>query len=484
VEAIQPTPDERKALPCAVIATNGNASAEGDGQSNGAGYREYLESPREEWAERHNTITHTKPTRKSGSIHKVREVISCGSGPNGLIGASMLQQRGYSVTVLERSSRDQLGTSTPVEPSFNVTLVTRSMSLLKEIGASADDLAIEIYGRQFWHDDGHVTVHPYGCQDTDRLYSIQRSHLVRRLVERAESLGVKIRDSTSVVRLDAKRGELVTESTNGEISHITADHILVADGANSRLREDIARQADTSYVRQPDGFCYATARITQSAVASAGLNLNRIHFVPGPRGIDIGLPNQDGSLSVLLERRDPGNRLLNSDVTDHLDLFTGGCPPLLRRHVTDLTDQLISSPIRRFKYVSCGVWSFGRAVLVGDAARCCPPYTGQGLNAGVHDIASFAAALDATDGDWNCAATLFELERREHSRRVKELTERHGRTLHSGQFGDFQWRVADRVQRLAERVFGFRSAYQRVVFDAVFPDETDMRTVLRVGAHP
>jgi hypothetical protein len=62
---------------------------------------------------------------------------------------------------------------------------------------------------------------------------------------------------------------------------------------------------------------------------------------------------------------------------------------------------------------------------------------------------------------------------------VKELTEVHGRILHSGQFGDFRWRALDRSQRLAERLFGFRSAYQRVVFDAVFPD---LRTLLRIDA--
>lgn len=147
--------------------------------------------------------------------------------------------------------------------------------------------------------------------------------------------------------------------------------------------------------------------------------------------------------------------------------------------MTDLNVQLKASPIRRFKYVSCGVWSYGRAVLVGDAARCCPPYTGQGLNGGIHDIASFAAAIEATNGDWTRAATMFELERREHTQRVKELTEFHGRILHSGQFGDFRWRAVDRSQRLAERLFGFRSAYQRVVFDSVFPD---MRTLLRLDA--
>jgi hypothetical protein len=34
-----------------------------------------------------------------------------------------------------------------------------------------------------------------------------------------------------------------------------------------------------------------------------------------------------------------------------------------------------------------------------------------------------------------------------------------------GQFGDWRWRLTDRFERLGERLFNYRSLYQRIVFD-------------------
>lgn len=407
---------------------------------------------------------------------EIDDVVIGGAGPVGLTAACMLRQRRESVTVVERRSWKQLGEDSADQHSFNVTLVHRSMALLASIGAPVDDLAIALDARQFWRGN-RVSVHRYGLRDTDRLYSIPRTSLVRRLLQRAERLGVRFIDSTHIVSLDARRGSLLTQSSDSTVLQINANKVLVADGANSRLREDIARQADTSYSREPDGFCYATLRIDPAAVERAGLPLHHIHFVPGTGGMDLALPNRDGSMSLLLERPDRGD-LATFDSGHDAEMFLAGCPPLLRGLVPDAVAQIRLSPVRRFKYVRCGVWSFGRAVLLGDAARCCPPYTGQGLNGGLHDAASFMAAFAATGHDWRRAAALYEVERREHCRRVQRLTEAHGRCLHSGRFGDFRWRLCDRVERFAERIIGYRSAYQRTVFDPVFADETSMHAML------
>lgn len=404
---------------------------------------------------------------------RIDGVVVCGGGPVGLAAASALRQRGEEVTILERRPKEKHTTYASEESSFNFTLVSQSVAFLESLDTPVRDLSIEVDSRQFWHGN-RVTVHPYGLRETDRLYSMPRAALVCLLREQAEALGVKVLDSMTVVSLDAKRGCLAVKAPDGALFDITANKVIVADGANSRLREDIARQADTSYFREPDGYCYLTFCIDATSIRRAQLPTNRIHFVPGTHGIDIALPNRDGTMALILERTD---KLGLSRVTSAGDaqLFLNGCAPVLRELVTHMDEQLYASPIRRFKYVRCGLWSFGKAIMMGDAARCCPPYTGQGLNSGLRDLASLLAAMKTTDHDWVQSARLYELERRDHCRRVEALTKEHGRKLHSRQFGGTSWRMRDRAERLAERLFGYRSAYQRVVFDTAFPTEDTMR---------
>lgn len=387
-----------------------------------------------------------------------------GAGPVGLAVGAMLRRRGKRVLVLERRGSVEVADSD--EPSFNVTLVPRSMALLKQIGAPVDDLSVTIRARQVWGARGS-SVHPYGLRETDRLHSIPRRVLVERLREQNRVLGVELRTGVSLVRLDARRGQLLLETAGGRVARIASDHIIVADGANSRGREDLARQADCRTHREPDGFCYATVVIDAGAAAQAGLEPDRIHFVPGPGGIDIGIANRDGSFSVLIKRPDqPDGFSIRSSADARR--FVDGSPPLLRRHIDGLVDQLIASPLRRFKYAGSEKWAFGRAALVGDSARCMPPYLGQGLNAGLHDVASLTSAFDATGGDWDQSLTCYQVDREHHARQLELLARAHGRTLLTGRLGSAQWKFRNRAERLAEFLFGYRNLYQRLVFDVQF----------------
>jgi 2-polyprenyl-6-methoxyphenol hydroxylase-like FAD-dependent oxidoreductase len=116
--------------------------------------------------------------------------------------------------------------------------------------------------------------------------------------------------------------------------------------------------------------------------------------------IDIGISNRDERFNVLIKRPDnPDGFSIRSSADARR--FLDGSPPLLRRHIDGLVDHLIASPLRRFKYARSEKWAFRCAALVGDAARCFPPYLGQSLNAGLHDGTSFANAFDAARGDWD-----------------------------------------------------------------------------------
>lgn len=397
--------------------------------------------------------------RGDDSLRLNEEFVVIGGGPVGMSMAIGLRLAGRSVAVLERGYSE--------EASFNFTLVKRSIDLLGGLGVDMLPSCAPIWARQVWSPDGTSSVHPYGTRETDRLYSVPRRELLRHQQVALESLGVETRQGWSVIRLDARRGRALVETPEGVLT-IAADKFVVADGANSRSREDIARQADVDCDRHPDGFVYAVTRIEAAEARAAGLGTDRIHFAPGKGCVDIGIGNADGSVSLLLERR--ASEIASvEDECAVLRVFMSGAPPTLRRHLRNPEDQILASPKRAFKYASCGVHAYCRAILVGDAARCWPPYLGQGLNAGLQDVGAFLAAFQNTGGEWGATLRRYESDRTAHAERLSRLAHHHGNMLLTGEFGSWRWRLRDRVERVAERWLGYRNFYQRLVFDMSMP---------------
>lgn len=385
-----------------------------------------------------------------------------GGGPAGLATACALSLHGLGpVTLLERRPRHR--DNSPSSASFNFTLVPSTLSYLRSLGISVADSVVPIRAREFWTDYGR-RVHSYGRQPTDQLFSSPRHVLVDRLYAQAQALGVDIRDGVSVLKLDVQQGRLLCQFAEGWVAWVKADFIVAADGANSRMRADLVHQADANSFRETDGFCYASATIDAEVARYVGMRTDRIHFAVGHDGLDIAIGNQDGSFSLILERHDRVG-IHTIDSHEEARRFTAGVPDRLYRHVVDLEAQLCASPVRRFLYAQADVKAHGKAVLIGDAGRCVPPYLGRGVNGALDDARLLAAAVRECGQDWGRAAKQYTELRSDYNREIEALSRRHGRILLGGRFGTRSWRWRDRAERVAEALFGYRSPYQRMVFD-------------------
>ncbi len=145
--------------------------------------------------------------------------------------------------------------------------------------------------------------------------------------------------------------------------------------------------------------------------------------------------------------------------------FLKGRNPALSRLVTDLPDVLLGRKPGGFVTTATAWWVLDKLVLLGDAAHAQPAYVGQGVNAALADGAALMTCLDQHGGDISRALEAYQRRRARHAAGLGDFSERHGRLLLGGTFGNWRWRLSDRVARLRERLFGRRSLYQRLVFD-------------------
>ena len=398
------------------------------------------------------------------------EDLVIGGGPAGLAVGIELARAGRQVWLYERASGPVEGPR-PGDASYNFTLVERSLRFLRRLGVEIDpetDAAV-VTGRQV-HSRGRFTRHVYGLGPADVLYSVPRWLVVSRLQRVAADAGVQFRFGGDLFNLDAREGVAEFNVEGGGPVTVRADRVFAADGAESRARQGLRRQAGCPLRTEPESFCYALGTIDPDAAADAGLRPDSVQIVPAvgsTPAVDIALPNADGSFSFLMERRT--DRPLSKVGPDDLDLFDGVTPPVLRGAARDLRGQLLGAPVRRFQFTDCGRLTLGRTTLLGDAARVFPPHTGQGCNSGLLDAETLALARVHTGGDWDRTCELYQERRAAHAAEIAELTRSHGMLQYSNAFGSAGWRRADRLERLAERFFGRRSAYQRVVFDVPAP---------------
>lgn len=105
--------------------------------------------------------------------------------------------------------------------------------------------------------------------------------------------------------------------------------------------------------------------------------------------------------------------------------------PLVRKWITPDDADLERGAVYTFHSVIAHEWRKGRLLLAGDAAHQTPPFLGQGMCAGIRDVANLAWKLQAViSGDASPALLdTYQAERRPHVAEFIELAVRMGRLI-------------------------------------------------------
>ena len=404
-----------------------------------------------------------------------------GGGPSGLLLAWKLLDTGHNVTLFEKRDEYQLNRA-PDSRSYNLTadgLGLRAFGRLSNLIYSA---GVIVVGRAI-HSPSGLWTHPYGYRASDHLVSIPRGDLLALLTGTiSDHPCCTLHFSSEVQDADVKKGLVRWKHKTRTETLDNLDLIAFADGVHGLGLQKAKNQPGVDSVSETEDTPYLNLTIPREAVAQAKLELNRIHFFPSDESLGIGLPNYDGTISLLIEARItknhkdepvcPFTRRTPFDFSqtvftkrDAFECYLQNQNRKLPRLLEDCPNtQILNRPAGHFIESFVNNWRVGKVgVLVGDAGSCAPPWAGFGMNLACSHAADLAHLINDSDSVVG-ALVRYNVRRQKCTTVVREIIRQHGVLLNSG-IGSRKWRREQALRERREQVLGERSAYQMVAFE-------------------
>lgn len=332
-----------------------------------------------------------------------RKAEIAGAGLAGLTLATRLAQLGWEVRLHERNPELRMY-------GAGIWLWESGLRTLEQLGAFGQATARARVIREWRIADsrGRALMSRYtGAHD--RLLLPPRADLYEALIARAEHYGVDIRTS-SVVTGISPAGKM--DFADGRSS--SADLVVAADGAYSRLRESI--------------FCTSWMDFGSQA------------------GIRMLIDRQDGFPDdTIIEHWHGARRLLYNPCTDGQDYIFLSAPVgderasrlPVDRELWSREFPVVADLVRNFAEdgrwdrlvnVRCRRWTAGRAAIIGDAAHAMPPNLGQAANTAFINAMALAAMAEKT-ADVETVLPRWEKQQRPITNHVQQWSYLYGFVL-------------------------------------------------------
>ncbi|MGF1522161.1 MAG: FAD-dependent hydroxylase [Leptolyngbyaceae cyanobacterium] len=353
------------------------------------------------------TALQDRPQLKSPTAPLIRhyDVIIVGGGIVGLTLASALRSSGLRLAIIEAQTPTQAASR---ERAYAFSLT--SAEIFQKLGLwSAVSPRITHFDRVCLSDADYPTVVTFRPQHlgTEAVYHAAEHRVLM------EALQASLVDCPTIDYWAPAELKSVTYGTNEAQCTITqddqtwkctADLVVAADGARSRLRQ----QADIPTF----GWQYWQACITTVLEPEKSHdNTAYERFWPsGPFAI-LPLPG-DRCQIVWTAPRAEAEALLNLPPEQFMT-------ELKQRYGAQMGDLKMLNEPRLFpvRLMQSRNYVQPHLALVGDAAHCCHPVGGQGLNMGIRDAAALAEVLAAAHAKGEAIGSLQVLKRYERWRR-------------------------------------------------------------------
>ncbi|HEV7919681.1 MAG TPA: NAD(P)/FAD-dependent oxidoreductase [Thermoanaerobaculia bacterium] len=348
-----------------------------------------------------------------------------GGGLAGSLFALRLARQGHRVDVYERRPDPRLRRGEGGR-SINLGLSKRGIAALGEVGLREEvlSLAVPMEGRVIHTLDGVERFQPYGKNRQEVLHSIDRNELNDLLLDRAEAHSqVRLHFEHRCVGVDAAARTILVADASGAVRPVSADWAVGADGAFSKIREEMQRGQRANFSKEFLEWGYKELNLPARADGTSQLRLNALHVWPRGHCLIVSHANRNGSHTLTLflpfEGADSFATLRTpSDISSFFARYFPDLVPLL----PELLSQWESHPVGSLVTTRTTPWHLADwIVLVGDACHAVYPFYGQGMNSAFEDCSALAAALAAHPARLD-AFRAYERSRRPHTDTLAELS--------------------------------------------------------------
>jgi 2-polyprenyl-6-methoxyphenol hydroxylase-like FAD-dependent oxidoreductase len=310
-----------------------------------------------------------------------RTAAIAGAGISGFTAAAALAQRGWDVTLYERSDN-------PREFGAGIYLKDNSLPVLDRLGVGDRIMASGERIRAARIVDERQRVIVERDLSGERLFVVLRSDLHNAVRDAALKAGASLVTGRQVTGAQPD-GSL----TFSDGSSVRADLVLGADGVRSRVRESLG--LTQSYRALPDGATRLLIPRQENETSS--------EYWSGSRRVGVAPCSPDQTYVFMIG---PESHRRCGALPIDRDYWEQAFP-----HLGSVFDRISDDAgiHHRHEEVVCTRWTAGRVALIGDAAHAQPPNLGQG--AGLAIAAAWELARTVSESD-DVPRELIDWERR------------------------------------------------------------------------
>jgi 3-(3-hydroxy-phenyl)propionate hydroxylase len=342
----------------------------------------------------------------------LHDVAIIGCGPAGATLANLLAQRGLSVLVLEREAEIY---SLPRAIHFD----GECMRVFQAIGV-AEALRPQLLvspGMKFVDADEQVLIDwsrpqqvgPQGWHASYRFHQPVLEGVLRQRMAAHANIDLRLRHELFAIEPQADGVRLrVEDMRNGHLYETSARYVVGCDGARSLVRRFMGTELDD--LQSHERWLVLDVLLKRPR---PDLGDHSIQFCDPRRPSTYvrGVGERRRWELMLMPGDDPATITRPENVW-----------PLLSRWVTPDDATLERPAVYTFHSVVARGWRQGRLLIAGDAAHQTPPFMGQGMCAGVRDVANLAWKLaDVLQGA--APESLLDSYETERSPHVREFIE-------------------------------------------------------------
>lgn len=356
-------------------------------------------------------------------------ILIIGAGLCGSLLALRLAQHGYNIQLVEKRP-DLRKVTQDAGRSINLALSDRGLRGLRLAGVEeeAKKLCIPMHGRLIHHESGETFLTRYSGRESEHINSISRPGLNMLLLDKLEEMpNVTMEFNMGCKSVDLEQTSATFKDyETGEVKKYSGDLLFGTDGAGSSVRKSMFLHKKFLFSFSQMWLTHGYKEITIPAADGGGYRTEKSALHIWPRGEDmlIALPNLDGSFTVTLFLPFSNSDYCFDNLTTPekvMEYFEKEYPDAVAL-MPNLVEEFFENPTGPLGTIKCSPWStYGKTLLMGDAAHAIVPFYGQGMNASFEDVVVLDGIIEKYEGDWPKIFSEYEKVRKKDTDAIADL---------------------------------------------------------------